>query len=399
MKHLHFTANQNSLSRALTIASRTLSDNNAIPICASFLFSIEKNKLTISASDLQNSITTSVEITSTITLKICVEGNKLKDYIGKLPKGEIGFDILEHITQPTNESVTHPISGEVIIIKTEGKTNHSIKVTSGQSKLSLPCQDAEGFPNLLAMAKTDFELPAEDLMDLLFKTMFAISDDDLRPSLTGLFFEIGGGKIKTTATDTHKLATYTSDIDTDFTGLFIVPKASLQKIQSLSPTGPVQFAIFDGQVLMQFADVFISARLIDEKYPDYMMVLPTENHIDFVTDRAGLITAIKRIIPIGNNERTLKLSIFSDHMNIIAENSDYNEDASEVVPGSANDEIIIGAKGEFLLSILNSLAGNDVWFSLSAPNRAMFLTDKKHVNPGKENLCLLMPCVGMVHAS
>lgn len=368
--------------KALNICGRALDTNNILPINSSYLFGLTPNKLEISACNMMTSISTSLNLMgSDLEFKISIPGNRLRDYISKSKPELLVFTIEEHITPPT-ETTDQQISYSVTIASSSNPKN----------KCNMPCEPGEHFPVIKNTATTELTLPAEDLIEVLFKTMFAIADNDLRPASNGLNVNIKDGKLTCTSLNFKLMASYSYDVPNLPNIEIIIPKKSLQLIQSLSPTGELKIGIGDA-ISIDFNGISTRSRLIDERYPDFKSVIPADNDIEFVTSRTELISSLKRIMPFCGIIKMIKLNISGVAVELIAENIDFAEQAKEEIAGALiGSEILIGADGECLMDLLNSFTENETWFCFSEPNKAMIITDgAKHVNPGRENLVLLMP--------
>lgn len=395
MAKLTFIIQQSVLNKALSICSKALSDNKILPICEMFLFDLSGPELKLSACDMRIIISTQIAIQSKITdFKICVPGKKIQDYIAKSANELLLFEIEKHV-EPEIISVNELTKTEYI--SQPQQVSYSLLVKSGtnkQNKAKFNCILGGDFPIMSNESPEKFQLPAEDLLEMLYKTMFAICDDELKPASTGLNVCIKPGKIIATGLNFHIISTYTCDSELNFEHPgFIIPKKALQQIQSLNPVGFLSCEISKSALSVSWGEVQMTLLLIDEKYPDYLSITPIDNHIDFVTSRSELINSLKRVLPFSDIGKLVKLEVSSIELKLVAENIDYNEDASETISGalSSGDGIIIGVNGEFLLNILNTLT-EKVWFSFKSPNRAVIITSgDKHENPGKENLVLLMP--------
>lgn len=389
-----FTVQQSILNKALNICSKALGDNKILPVYEMFLFDISNSNLSISACDGRIIISTGIEIQSKIQIKICIPGRKLADYIAKSANEILLFEIETHIVPESREMVIHPVSQEPHEVVTPEQISYSLLIKGISGKCLIPIEMGDDFPKLTNADAKSFELDSEIFLVMLNKTMFAISDDQLRPSATGLNIRIEPQRVTATALDFNMISTYTAFSDIDFSANFIIPKKALQQIQALSPAGIMTMEISSSALSIAWSGISLTALLIDETYPDYLNVTPTENEIDFVTLRASLITALKRILPFADTGKLVKLSVSANQLLLTAENIDYSEEATETIPGAlANgDELLIGVNGEFLLNILNSFTEDQIWFSFSTPKRAIIITQgERHVNPGKENLVVLMP--------
>jgi DNA polymerase-3 subunit beta len=377
-----FQIQQSELNRALQICGRALDTNNILPINSMFLFDLKPNVLTISACNMYQSISTSLNLSNELSFSIAIPGNKLKDYIAKCKPELLVFTINEHVTLPT-ETAPETVS-------------YSVTIASGsnpKNNCNMPCEPGENFPVIKNTPTAEFELPAADFLEALYKTMFAISDDQLRPSATGLNVEITGKKITYTGLNFNMCSTYAYPVENLPDTEIIIPKKSLQLIQSLSPTGQLSIIVGDA-ITISFNGIETRSRLIDEKYPDYKSVMPTGNNINFVTSRPDLLASLKRIMPFRDFGKLVKLNISTASIELIAENIDFSEEAKEEIPGALPDgsPILIGLNGDYLLDLLNSFTESEIWFNMSAPNKAITCTDGSiYVESSKENLVLLMP--------
>ena len=208
-----FTAPQNTLNKALQICGRALSENNVMPINAMYLFDIDKNTLNVSACDMRIIISTSIEIQSSVTAKICIPGKKLADYIAKSAPELLVFEIEQHISR--EELAINPHT-QLEYVKTPEQISHSVTIKSKSGKCSIPCEPGDDFPKINNTDPKQFTLKSEDFLAVLYQTMFAISDDQLRPAATGLNIRIEAKKAAFTALDFNIVSTYSNDIDIDF---------------------------------------------------------------------------------------------------------------------------------------------------------------------------------------
>lgn len=402
MKPTHtqqFTAEQTTLTKALKTCSVCLSDNRIMPAYEMFKFAINGNTLTISACDGMASITSSIPIQSEIAdLDLLVPGKEFADYISKSANEILLFDIDIYMIPEVRETKEHHMSGESYEAITPAQTSYSLVVKSSKNpnnKAKFPCELGDNFPTIANESSNSFILKAEDLNEILYKTMFGISNDQLRPAATGLHISIEPGKLIGTSLNFDLVASHSISVDLDFVEAnFIIPKKSLQQLQSVNPSGSLSVSPGKTSIKFIFSGIEYISLLIDEKYPDYKSVIPINNPTDFVTSRLDMIASIKRILPFSDAAKLLKLQVDKMSLSITAENIDYSKEASEFIMGaiSNGEPILIGAKGTYLLDILNSFVNDEVWFSFSEPNKAIIITDgKKHENPDKENLVILMP--------
>lgn len=378
---LHFSTPQPTLNKVLNICSRALDDNNVLPVNNYFLFEIDKSILTVSAFDMRTSITASCEIISDISFKICVPGAKMKQYISACDAQQVlMFEFIEHKSNKDG-------------------TTYSLTIKSKGGNCSMPCLPGEDFPNVNKIFSGDqFTFPAADFNEAMYKVLFAVSDDELRPSFTGVNVEIINKRVVFTATDTHVLATYGYDMgDGNLSGTplpdtsLIIPKKSLQQIISLNPIGDMLISIGKTDVGIEFNNIKTSSRLIDGRYPDYRSVIPTGNDIVMSVPRVALLTSLARIMPFGNNITKMIIMSIGEDLKLTAENTDYAESAAETIPLISTGSIVICVDGAMLTGVLKSLSSDMVWFSFSTPNRAMLLLEEESGIGDRDDLVLLMP--------
>lgn len=397
MKTQTFQIQQSILNRALKTCEPALSDNKINPINAFFLFTIDKKELNIRSCDMQLVISTTVAIESKIQAKICMPGIDIATYIGKSDNELLIFEIETHVVPANVETIEHPISHEPQDIHAPEQISYSVWVKSAvkpSNKAKFNAESGEDFPEIQNIDPKPFKIPADDLLELFYKTLYCCSDNDLRPELNGLLIAIDGGKITSTATNTHILASFNADIDTKESATAIIPRQTLQKIQSMGIAGIVDVCISKDVIDFNWNGVKTSGRLIDGTYPDYKSVLPTGNNIDFLTSRTALVKGLSRVVDFSGKDKQVRLNIQADFVELVSDDANYNKRASETVPGalSNGEPILIAVNGNFLLSVLKTMADDPVWLSLSTPNRAMLITEsKKHVNGELVNLSLIMP--------
>lgn len=392
------TLNQSDLNRALNITGRALDTNRILPINEYYLFALAPNRLTIEACNMSVSIRTELTLLGNdLEFKIAIPGPKLRDYISKSKPEPIIFDFEENYVPEHQEEIKNEFSTEPQFRTIPEKISYSVRVKSSsnpKNNCSIPCELGEDFPIISVAPITEFQLPAESLISVFNKTMFAIGENQLVPKTCGLNISILNGVVTYTGTDMHAvIATYSFDVPDLPDADIIIPKKSLQLIQSLNPTGAIDIAIGKDAIVLAFNGIVFSARLIGEKYVDFKPVIPTGNEIEFVTSRPEMIQSLKRIMPFCDHGKLVKLNIGQSGLELIAENIDFNEEAKEQINGDlSGSPILVGANADYLMGILNSFITERIYFALNTNRTAIIVTDGvKHENPSKENLVLLMP--------
>jgi DNA polymerase-3 subunit beta len=364
---------QTHLNKALQICSKALDTNNILPINSMFLFDISPGRLSISACNMSMSITTDCEVESDISGRICIPGTKLASYVAKCNPELLGFEISE---------TKCAVKGIV----------QSLTIKSKSGKCTLPLEPGEDFPVIKNTATANLTIPAAEFLSVLTKTIFAISDDQLRPSATGLHIQATEGKITYTSLNFNQVCTYTFDAPGLPDLQIILPKKSLQILQSLNPAGTLNIAIGES-IQLDFNGISTRSRLIDEKYPDYKSVIPKDNDIEFLTSRSELLSALKRVMPFCDYGKLIKLNISAETISIIAENIDFAEEAKEDIAGVlTGGDILFGANADYLLNMLISFTSDKLYLSFKTNKTNMLATDGERVNPAElTNMVLIAP--------
>lgn len=368
---MKFIVTSTDLLKHLQTVSGVLATNNTLPILDNFLFEIEKENLTISASDLETTMITKVPVKAEETGAIAVPARILLDYLKTLPEQPLTFTIDE--------------------------SSMGIEISSSYGKSKVAGYSADEFPKNPEMDDaSSVTIPSDVLSEAIHKTIFATGNDDLRPVMSGIFCEFSKEGLRFVATDAHKLVRYTrSDSKADKNATFIVPKKPLNLLKGIlsSTSSDVVLEYSDTNVKLSFDDTVLIARLIDGKYPNYEAVIPKDNPNKMLVERAALLGSIRRV-SIFSNKTThqVRLRINGSELSVSAEDLDFANEANERLTCSyEGDDMEIGFNSRFLIDMLNNLDTDDVQLQLSAPNRAGILVPMEAENDQEDILMLVMP--------
>lgn len=366
---MKFSVSSSDLLKQLQVVSGAIGSKPVLPILEDFLFNLDKNQLTISATDLESSITTKIDVKGDSTGSIAIPAKILLDTLKGLPEQPITFNI------DTN--------------------SFGIEITSAYGKYKLAGENGNDFPRIPEADGVDtVKLPSSVLDQVISKTLFATSNDDLRPAMTGVFFQVDFSNIIFVATDAHKLVRYTfNNVKSEVATSFIVPKKTLNLLKStLSAGGEVELSFNKANAFFTFGDVRLVCRLIDARYPDYNAVIPTDNpHLLSIT-RSDFLSSLKRIAIYANKTTNqVVLNIDEGSLTVSAQDLDFSNEATEQLSCSYDGEpMSIGFNAKFLIEMLNVLDSDDVKFQLSSPTRAGILLPTD-VEEGEDILMLVMP--------
>ena len=367
---MKFIVNSIGLLKQLQLLNGVLNSNNTLPILDNFLFEMKQDELTLSASDLETSMNTRMAIQCKEEGMIAVPAKLLLDILKSLPDQPLTFDV-------------------------DGKT-FGIEITSDNGKYKLTGQNGDEFPKAPAMGASKALLIGADVLNrAISKTIFAAGNDDMRPIMSGVFFEIEPESVRFVATDAHKLVRMTrSDIGGE-SAAFIVPRKPLNLLKGAlsSLKSEVNMQYTENNAMFTFENVTLMCRLIEGKYPNYEAVIPKENPFKLTIDRLDFLNSIKRVSIFANRSTNqVRLKLTGSEIQLSAEDLDFANEAHEQLACTfVGDNMEIGFNSRFLQDMLNNLDANNVHVEMSAPNRAGIITEVEKSFENEDILMLVMP--------
>jgi len=349
---MKFSVSSSELLKRLQIASGVISTNPVLPILEDFLFTIADNQLQIAATDLETSIATEIEVMSDADGSVAVPAKILLETLKALPQQPITFSVNDE--------------------------NFAIEITSAYGKYKLAGENGEDFPKIPEPESVDtLTMSADALTQGVAKTLFAASNDELRPAMTGIYFQVDFSKLILVATDAHKLVKYTfHEVNSEVSTSFIVPKKALNLLKiALTDTDEVALSFNNSNAFFTFGDTKLVCRLIDARYPDYNAVIPVDNPNTLSIPRTDFQSSLKRIAIYANKTTNqVILSINDGSLTISAQDLDFSNEATEQLACSyEGDPLTIGFNAKFLVEMLGVLESEEIKIELSSPNRAGIL--------------------------
>lgn len=367
---MKFIVSSSQLLKQLQVLGGVINSNNTLPILDNFLFELSENQLKISSSDLETTMSAVVEVESTDAGAIAINARLLLDTLKTFPDQPLTF-------------------------KTEGDS--TIEIISEQGKYDMAYFNGEEFPKAVELpSPSSTEIPSHILATAITKTIFAAGNDDLRPVMSGVFFQFNSKDLTFVATDAHKLVKYTrKDVTADKSAEFIMPKKPLNLLKGIlgGSEENVTIEYNDTNAKFTFDNVLLICRLIDGKYPNYEAVIPKENPNKLTVDRASFLNSVRRVsIFSSKTTHQIRLKMAGTELNISAEDLDYSNKADErLLCDYQGDDMQIGFNSRFLSEMLNNLNSNDVLIEMSLPNRAGILTPIDGTEEGEQVTMLVMP--------
>jgi DNA polymerase-3 subunit beta len=371
---MKFVVSSTELLSHLNAISKVISSKNTLPILDNYLFQLEDNRLTITASDLESTLITSLDLDNTEgNGDVAVPAKLLNDTLKEFPEQPLTFQI--------------------------NLENSAIDIYSENGKFSIVGQIGDDFPQLPELkeeAAATIDVNHDVLLNGIAKTLFATADDELRPVMNGIFIELGNDDLTFVASDAHKLVRYKRrDAKAEIESSFILPKKPAALLKNLLPKEEfdVKLQFDDKNAFFTLSNYKLICRLVEGNYPSYNSVIPTNNPNKMIVDRLQLFNTIKRVSVFANQASNLvKLHIDDNQLVVSAQDVDFSISAVERLKCQyEGDEIEIGFKSTFLLEILANLSSADVKVELSDPTRAGLLLPAEKDFEEEDVLMLLMP--------
>lgn len=350
--------------------SGVLTTNNSLPILEDFLFEISEGQLTILASDLDNTIITTMKAEAQEPGKVAIPAKMLIDSLKSFPEQPLTFII--------------------------NPDTYGIEIASGYGKYKLHGHDPAEFPKIAEIEDgTSFSMDGSILYSGINKTIFATGNDDLRPVMSGVLMQIGEENLTMVATDSHRLVRYRrTDVKADSDASFIIPKKPLNLLKNLLGyvNGDVTIQFNAKNASFSFDHIRVVCRLIDGRYPNYEAVIPKENPFRLSIQRQDLMSSIRRVaIFSSKSTNQVKLNIQGSELQINAEDLDYANSASERLTCQyEGEDIEIAFNSKFITEMLSNLDTDRVNLNMSAPNRAGILLPESETPDKDEDLLMLV---------
>jgi len=336
-----------------------------------FLFEIEDNHLTVVGTDLETVVKVKMDVEAKEPGRICIPARILLDSLRNIPEQPLTFDI---------------------------DRNYAVEITSDTGRYKVMGENPDDFPKDPTAEKVNtFQLPSSLMHTIINKCLFATSTDNLRPAMSGVFFELSPDGLTTVATDAHRLVKLTrTDIlsPDDETRTFIVPKKPLGLMKGLLPVSDEELTVSfnDKHLFVSHGESEIVCRLIDARFPDYKVVIPPDNPYKLIVNRDNFQNALRRV-SVFSNKSTYQtaLSITGSELQLESQDVDLSFEGSERMTCQYDGEDMqIAFNAKFLVEMLNALDNDEVAIELSSPTKPGILKPQDNKAP-EDILMLMMP--------
>ncbi|MCK9639513.1 MAG: DNA polymerase III subunit beta [Prolixibacteraceae bacterium] len=370
---MKFVVSSTELLKHLNAISRVISSKNTLPILDNFLFRLEGKSLSVTASDLETTLITTMEL-----------DHSEDDGLVALPAKILLDTLKEFPEQPLSFQLDADTMG--------------ISILSANGKFAIPGQNGEEFPNQPTLNPEHYTInvPHDVMLNGINKTLFATADDELRPVMNGINIEISPVEMTFVASDAHKLVRYKrTDAKSDNEASFILPKKPASLLKNLLPKEDFDVVLeFDEKnAIFQLTGFRMVCRLVEGRYPAYNSVIPVNNPNKLVIDRVEFYNTLRRVSVFANQASNLvRLKLTASELIVSAQDIDFAISAVEKIKCDFDgQEMEIGFKSTFLIEILSNLTSADVKMMLSDPSRAGLLLPAEQEFEQEDVLMLLMP--------
>jgi DNA polymerase-3 subunit beta len=366
---MKFIASSSSLLKQLQHIAGVINANTVLPILEDFLFEVEKNKLTVVATDLETVMRVQLDIEAKESGKVCIPARILMDSLKNIPDQPLTFTI---------------------------DKNFGVEITSDNGKYKVMGENPDNFPKEPAADDTtSFGMPASALVTAINKTLFATSNDDLRPAMTGVFFELDKKGLQCVATDAHRLVRYKrKDVKCPKTDSFIAPRKPLSLLKAAIPDSDEEITISynSNHLFVKHGSTRMSCRLIDARFPDYKVVIPADNPYKLTVNKQDFQSALRRVSVFSNKSTNqVALNISGSELQLAAQDVDFSFEGTERMKCQYNGEdLMIAFNAKFLIEMLSAADTNEVVVELSTPTKAGIIKPSEQ-EENEELLMLVMP--------
>lgn len=369
-----FTVSNKILGDALNLLIKVVSSKNVLPILDNFIFSVKNGELTLTAADTENMMTARISLTEA--------------------SGEGDFAVNARNMMDAVKNIA-----DIPLTFTLDEDNNNVKVAYQNGMFTLPTDNTDEFPNIgdIKADALTFNIPENILQENIARTVFATAQDELRPVMNGIFFDLTAESLNIVASDGHQLVRNKvlniKGEDTNSSS-FILPKKPAHILKNaLRKTDSTVSVKADDQRVEVVAETFtLNCRLIEGRYPNYNSVIPKSNPNILTADRASLIGALKRITPFANTSSCLvRVHVEPGTLQLEAEDYDFSKTATECMTCDYNGQSMnIGFKGSSFIEILDNIKSAEIQMQLADPSRAALILPAEQPEE-QEILMLQMP--------
>lgn len=368
---MRLTVSSTQLSSRLNMLVKVINSKNSMPILDCFLFDVMDGQLYITASDSENTIKTQIMLDeSDVNGSFCISNRTILDAVKELPEQPITIDV------------------DLFTMKT------TILYTNGLYNIVAQPADEYPRPTPLSDAIT-VTMQADVMSGCITRSLFATANEELRPVMNGVYFDLKADGLAVVASDGHKLVrNIYAKVTSEEPVSFILPKKPASLLKNIMPKDDSEVSICfnNTSAEISFSDTTLTCRPVEGKYPNYNSVIPQNNTNCLTVDRKAFLGALKRVLPFASDQsQQIRLRISNGKMEVSSEDIDFSTSArEEVICEYSGTSMSIGFKGSTLTEVLNNLESEEIMVKLSDPARAGLIVPVQQPED-QDILMLLMP--------
>lgn len=366
---MKFIVSSSSLLKQLQQISGVINANTVLPILEDFLFDVNMNKLTVVATDLETVMKVQLDIEAKDTGRVCIPAKILLDSLKNISDQPLTFNI---------------------------DKNFGVEITTDNGKYKVMGENPDNFPKEpIADDTSSFTVSSSALVTAINKTLFAVSTDDLRPAMTGVFFEMDGKGLQFVATDAHRLVRYKrSEVSCPKNDTMIVPRKPLNLLKSALPLNDDELTVNynSNHLFVIHGTTQMSCRLIDARFPDYKVVIPADNPYKLTVNKSDFQSALRRVSIFSNKSTNqVVLNIGGSELQLAAQDIDFSFEGNERMKCQYNGEDLqIAFNAKFLIEMLQATDSDEVTIELATSTKAGILKPNEQ-DENEDLLMLVMP--------
>lgn len=364
---MEFKVNSKVLEKLLSRVIPAVPTRTPMPILENFLFDIKDGLLTVTATDLEIAIRSSISVAADENIKMVIAARLLYDIVRSLGETQIHF---------------------------ETEANSRLKITTENGTYNLSYSPTEDFPVVPEVSKEkEITLNGQDIKKAIDTTSFAMSKEDMRPAMTGTLLEFSEEGLRFVTTDGHRLVKLVNkNIKSKKESQYIIPERAVSVLSKQLPESDVKIYFSSTNLSIQFSDIDFISRLIGEKYPAYNSVIPLENENLLKIKTDALQDTVKRMMLFSaSNSKQVKLSLSENNLEVSAEDIDHGSNAKEKIACEYNGEKMdIGFNTTYLNDILSHVNKNEIMFKIHSPTKACII-EPIEKDENEDLMLLLMP--------
>ena len=366
---MKFSVSSSELQKILSVIEGVIPSKSTLPILENILFELAKDQLTVTATDLDISMSVALKVKGVGDGKVAIPAKRLTETIRSLPTTEVMFTV--------------------------DKESNKIVMMTANGEYKLTGESSDNYPTIASFnAIEEVKIDNEAIRRLINKTSFAVSTDELRPAMMGILFQIGKSEIRTVATDGHRLVRLVNSelssakVQRDI----IVPAKALNLAAKSFDGSESNISFSDTHIMFSLGIVTLISRIIEEKYPNYESVIPVDNEKKLVVDKNQLIASVRRTaLYASSTTHQVRFSLKKGSLTVSAEDIDFGSEAKETLSCDYSSEAMdIGFNANYIVDILSHVDTDEVVMMLSSPTRASIVKPTTQRN-GENLLMLVMP--------